>query len=51
MYIKYNSYKILFVIFLFYNTLTTKFDRNALARKTKPFFFRLENFVDKTTLH
>ena len=49
--IKYNSYKILFFIFLFYNTLTTKFDGNALARKTKPFFFRLENFVDKTTLH
>ena len=51
MYIKYNNYKILFFIFLFYNTLTTKFDGNALARKTKPFFFRLENFVDKTTLH
>ena len=49
MYKKKNSYKNLFFIFLFYNSLTAKQTRwKRIKKKKKAIFFQLETFVDKT---
>ena len=46
---KKNSYKNLFFIFLFYNSLTAKQTRwKRFGKKKNNIFFQLETFVDKT---
>ena len=45
-YIKNNSYKNLFFIFHFYNTLTVKLNGKPLAKKT--FFFLIKQFLIST---
>ena len=51
-YIKNNSYKNLFFIFLLYNTLTVKLHGNASAKRKKlGYFFQLGILVDKTTFN
>ena len=49
-YIKSDSYKSLFFIFVFYNSLIAKLDGNTLAKKNA-IFLRLTFFVDKTAFN